>query len=101
MAKRAAIPWDCILSAELVRAYKPDAAAYAMAHTLLNLAPHEVMLVAAHAGDLRAARACGLRTGYVPRPLEHGPGGAQEPEPDPTFDVVATDFGALAGRLGT
>ena len=101
MAKRAAIPWDCILSTELVRAYKPDAAAYAMAHTLLNLAPHEVMLVAAHAGDLRAARACGLRTGYVPRPLEHGPDGPQEPEPDAAFDVVATDFEALAGRLGT
>jgi 2-haloacid dehalogenase len=101
MAKHAALPWDCILSTELVRAYKPDPAAYAMAPALLDLAAHEVMLVAAHAGDLRAAQASGLRTGFVPRPLEHGPDGPREPAPDPSFDVVAADFEDLAARLGT
>jgi 2-haloacid dehalogenase len=99
MAKRARLPWDCILSTELFSAYKPDPRTYEGAAGLLGLAPEEVMLVAAHVGDLRAAASAGLRTGYVPRPLEWGPGGRQPAAPEPDFDVVAQDFGSLADQL--
>lgn len=100
MAKRAGLPWDLILSAELVRHYKPDPEAYLMVPTLLDLRPEEVMLVAAHPGDLRAAKDNALRTAYVPRPLEWGPGGEAEP-PDPSFDLVVEDLVELAEKLGT
>ena len=99
MAKRAGLPWDCIVSTELFSAYKPDPHTYEGAARLLGLAPTEVMLVAAHVGDLRAAASAGLRTGYVPRPLEWGTGGRAPAPPDPDFDVVAEDFGALADHL--
>ena len=99
MAKRAGLPWDLILSAELVRRYKPDPETYLMVPRLLALTPAQTMMVAAHPDDLRAAHDNGLRTAYVPRPLEFGPGG--EPEAaDPVFDVVARDFIELAGLLG-
>ena len=100
MAKRAGLPWDLILSAELVRHYKPDPEAYLMVPTLLDLHPKEVMLVAAHPNDLHAAKDNGLRTAYVPRPLEWGPGGEAEP-PDPSFDLVVEDLVELAEKLGT
>ncbi|HEX2186300.1 MAG TPA: haloacid dehalogenase type II, partial [Chloroflexota bacterium] len=74
MAKHAGLPWDCILSAELFGAYKPDPAVYRGALALLGIDAHEAMMVAAHPGDLRAARALGLRAAYVPRPHELGPG---------------------------
>lgn len=100
MAKRAGLPWDVVLSAELVRHYKPDPEAYRMAPDLLGLAPAEVMLVAAHPDDLAAAAAQGLRTGYVPRPLEHGPGRPPQEPAGQGFDLMAGDFGDLADRLG-
>ncbi len=99
MAKRAGLPWDCVISTELFGAYKPDAATYRGALGLLDLDPDEVMLVAAHPIDLRAAAACGLRTAYVPRPEEWGPAARPPAPPDPGFDVVATDLEALAGTL--
>ena len=99
MAKRAGLPWDLILSAELVRHYKPDPETYLMVPNLLDLRPEEVMLVAAHPSDLRNAQANGLRAAYVPRPHEHGPGGEAE-APDPSFDLVAEDLIELAERLG-
>jgi 2-haloacid dehalogenase len=100
MAKRAGLPWDCVISAELFHHYKPDPQAYLGCADLLGVAPDQLMLVAAHPGDLRAARAAGLKTAYVTRPLEHGPGReAHRVEPD-EFDVVATDFVDLAERLG-
>src|SRR6187549_3597085 len=71
MAKHAGLPWDCVISAELFRHYKPDQQTYLGAADLLGIAAAELMLVAAHPADLRAARAAGLRTGYVARPLEH------------------------------
>ncbi len=73
MAKRAGLPWDAILGAELVRAYKPTPEAYLRTADLLAMRPDELCLVAAHPSDLSAARQCGLRTCFVPRPLEHGP----------------------------
>ncbi|HEY3633817.1 MAG TPA: haloacid dehalogenase type II [Caldimonas sp.] len=100
MAKRAGLPWDCVLSAELVRRYKPDLEVYRMAARLLGFAPHEVALVAAHPSDLDAARDAGLRTAYVARPLEHGPGGVFELVAAGRFDWQASDFADLAAQLG-
>ena len=74
MAKNAGLPWDAVLSAELAKHYKPDPEAYLTAADLLGLSPEQVMMVAAHPGDLRAAAKTGLRTAYVVRPLEQGPG---------------------------
>lgn len=99
MAKRAGLPWDLVLSAELVRHYKPDPETYLMVPDLLDLHPEQVMMVAAHPDDLRAARDNRLRTAYVPRPLEFGPGKEEEP-PDPSFDLVADNFLDLAEKLG-
>ena len=99
MAKRAGLPWDLILSAELVRHYKPDPETYLMVPNLLDLHPEQVMLVAAHPHDLRYAQANGLRAAYVLRPMEHGPGKETEPA-DPSFDLVADDFIELAEKLG-
>lgn len=100
MAKHAGLPWDCILSAELVKHYKPDPEAYLGAADLLGLEPGEVMMVAAHKGDLRAAQAQGLKAAFVPRPLEHGPGREVDTTPEPGFDYNATDFNDLAAQLG-
>lgn len=100
MAKYAGLPWDCIISTELVRAYKPDPVTYKGAASLLDLPTGQVMLVAAHVGDLRGAQGAGLRTAFVRRPLEWGEGGPQEPDPDPSFDYVATNFEDLATKLG-
>src|SRR5829696_2131392 len=99
MAKRAGLPWDLILSAELVRHYKPDPETYLMVPRLLDLRPEEVMLVAAHPSDLRHAQENGLKAAYIPRPLEWGPEGEAE-EPDTSFDLVAEDLADLAERLG-
>jgi 2-haloacid dehalogenase len=100
MARGAGLPWDVILSAELVRAYKPDAVVYRSAADLLGLRPGQVMLVAAHQNDLHAAQTVGLRAAFVPRPLEFGPDNPPDPTVDPSFDVVATDFLDLASQLG-
>jgi 2-haloacid dehalogenase len=100
LARFGGLPFDCILSAELCRAYKPDPRTYRMAPALLRLRPEQVMMVAAHASDLRAAAAEGLRTGYVRRPMEWGAPGAGGEEADgERFDVVAADFVDLAARL--
>jgi 2-haloacid dehalogenase len=99
MAKHAGLPWDAVLSAELFNHYKPDPEVYLGAVRLLGLQPAQVMMVAAHPSDLRAAAACGLPTALVPRPLERGPGGPQEPWTPGEFSLVAADFGALAREL--
>ena len=99
MAKFAGLPWDCILSAELTQHYKPDPEVYQIAADLLGLSPNEVMMVAAHPGDLRAAQAVGFQTALVPRPLEYGPGRVQEVTAY-LSDVVASDFDELADLLG-
>jgi 2-haloacid dehalogenase len=100
MAKYAGLPWDCILSAELAKHYKPDPETYQMAADLLDLRPQQVMMVAAHKGDLRAAQAVGLQTAFVPRPMEHGPERTPDTTPDPAFTIHAVDFHALATQLG-
>jgi 2-haloacid dehalogenase len=101
LAKRAGLPWDCILGAETARAYKPMPEAYLTSCRQLGLAPASVMMVAAHNNDLKAAKAQGLATAFVPRPTEHGPGQTSDLAPDPgCVDVSATDFVQLAARLG-
>lgn len=99
MAKHAALPWDCILSAENVRRYKPDPSVYLLAPQLFDLKAEQVMMVAAHEHDLQSARKHGLRTAYVHRPLEHGLGKASAIPPEDRYDIVANDFLDLADRL--
>ena len=104
MAKRARLPWDCVLSAEIVHHYKPDPEVYQGAAQLLGIEPRQLLMVAAHPSDLRGAQRAGLRTAFVARPFERGPNpqGASPPDalPDDRFDVVAADFADLAQRLG-
>jgi 2-haloacid dehalogenase len=100
LARHASLPWDCILGAELVRRYKPDPEVYRSAAEILDLERSAVMMVAAHLGDLRAARAEGLVTAFVPRPHEFGPNGKPELKGDGSVDVQAADFGDLARTLG-
>ena len=100
MARHAGLPWDCVLSAELFRAYKPATAVYRGAADLLGVAPGELLMVAAHPSDLAAAARAGLRTAYVDRPLEHGPGAPRESTAGQRFDWTASDFVDLAAQLG-
>ena len=100
MAKNAGLPWDAVLSAELAKHYKPDPEAYLVAAELLSLSPEQVMMVAAHPSDLRAASRAGLRTAYVIRPLERGLGRAVDRNEDGEFDYTADDFMDLARKLG-
>jgi 2-haloacid dehalogenase len=95
MAKRAGLPWDVVLGAEIARAYKPDPEAYLRSAAALGLAPGDVTMVAAHNGDLQAAQALGMRTAFVPRPTEHGPEQTTDLEPEGDWDVVAADFAGL------
>jgi 2-haloacid dehalogenase len=99
IAKRAGIPWDAILGAEVVQAYKPTPEAYLRTVDLLMMRPEQVCLVAAHNNDLSAARACGLRTVFIPRRSEHGPEQKTDLSPEQEWDVIAPDFLALAGQL--
>lgn len=100
MAKRAGLPWDCVLSAEVFRAYKPDPAAYLGVARVFDLPPERVALVAAHHDDLEGARACGLRTAYVERPHEFGAARPKDVSARPANDLHARDFLQLAGQLG-
>ena len=101
LAKHAGLPWDVVLGAELVRHYKPDREVYQSAADILDLQPAEVMMVAAHLGDLRAAKSVGLKTAFVTRPLEFGPDGKPDLKADASVDLSATDFNDLAARLGS
>ena len=100
MAKRAGIPWDVILGAEVAGHYKPQPEAYFSAAELLDLEPRECLMVAAHNGDLRAAAGCGFRTAFVARPGEYGPAQQQDLQADPGVDLAASDMQDLARQLG-
>jgi 2-haloacid dehalogenase len=100
MAKRAGLPWDVILGAEPTRHYKPQREAYIGTAEYLGVRPEELMLCAAHNGDLKAASGFGLRTAFIPRPAEHGPGQTKDLAPDGPWDVVARDFVDLAEKMG-
>ena len=99
LSRHGGLTWDCVIPTELVRRYKPDPSVYRRALDLLGARPEEVAMVAAHHYDLRAAAGLGMRTAFVRRPLEFGPEGTPDLEPDPDFDVVAADLDDLADRL--
>jgi 2-haloacid dehalogenase len=100
MAKRAGLPWDCVLSAEVFRAYKPDPRTYLGVADVFRVPPAQVMLVAAHQDDLAAARGCGLSTAYVERPMEYGTTRPKDVSPDAANTLHARDFLHLADQLG-
>ena len=100
MAKNGGIPWDCILGAEVARHYKPDPESYLTAVELLGLRPEQVVMTAAHQPDLLSAQKTGVKTAFVPRPMEHGPDRTPDPTPDPSFNVVASSFVDLAAKVG-
>ena len=99
MAKRAGLPWDAVLGAEVARAYKPQPEAYLATARLLGLPPGDCMMVAAHNDDLRAARSLGFRTAFVRRPTEYGPDQAVDLRAEDDIDVVADSFIELAEAL--
>ena len=101
MAKHSGLLWDCILCAEIFRHYKPDPEVYRGAIELLGWEPEEIVMVAAHNYDLRAARSHGMRTAFVPRLLEYGPGQNSDLEPEEDWDVVVGDFKELATVMET
>lgn len=100
MAKRAGMPWDLILSGELFDGYKPEPKVYLGAARLLDLAPSQVMMVAAHNGDLAAAKALGLKTAFVLRPTEYGPAQTTDLTPSQAWDISVDSMEALADALG-
>lgn len=100
MARHAGLPWDVVLSAELFRHYKPDPETYLGAAALLGLEPAEVMLCAAHNGDLAAARANGLRTAFILRPTEYGPAQRKDLSAESDWDHVVGSITELADRIG-
>jgi len=99
MAKRSGLPWDCILSAEVFKAYKPHPDTYLGAARTFDLKPEEVMMVAAHHNDLETARDYGLRTAYIERPLEFGTNNIKDVSPRAENDFHATDFIDLDRQL--
>jgi 2-haloacid dehalogenase len=100
ISKRAGLPWDAIFAAEMAGVFKPDPAIYRMAATYLGIDPSEIMMVASHKYDLRAAGRLGFRTAFVARPLEFGVGGAPDVAYSGEFDINSSDFLDLAGQLG-
>ena len=100
MARRGGLPWDAILGAEVTGAYKPDARAYLGTADALGIDPENLCLVAAHHSDLAAARACGLATAYVDRPLEYGGRPAPDRHCRQEWDYLADSITDLATRLG-
>jgi len=100
MAKHGGLPWDAVLGAEVARHYKPQPECYLTTAALLGLRPEQCLMVAAHNNDLAAASSVGLRTAFVPRPNEHGPGKARDVTPAREWDVIARDFEDLATKLG-
>jgi 2-haloacid dehalogenase len=100
LARFARLPWDCIITAENARRYKPALEVYRLAIELLGVRPGEIMMVAAHNYDLAAARSHGMRTAFVPRPTEYGPAQETDLKPESDWDVVAKDMEDLARLLG-
>ena len=100
ISKRAGLPWDAIFTAEMAGVFKPDPATYRMAATYLGVDPLEIMMVASHKYDLRAAGVLGFQTAFVARPLELGGSGEVDVSYEAEFDINASDFLDLADQLG-
>ena len=99
LAKHGGLPWDCVLSSGMFGTYKPNPEVYLGAVKMLDAEPTDIMMVAAHAYDVDGARAAGLRTAYVFRPEEFGPGRGEDPGDTARFDVTASSFVERADRL--
>jgi 2-haloacid dehalogenase len=99
LSKFAGLPWDAILGADIAKNYKPQAEVYLACAAALRLSPEEVMMVAAHNDDLKAAKAAGLQTAFVPRIREHGPGQVTDLKASVAADCSAVDFVSLADVL--
>ena len=100
ISKRAQLPWDAVFAAEMAGVFKPDPVIYRMAATYLGLEPDEIMMVASHKYDIRAAGSLGFRTAFVARPLEFGVDGEVDVAYSNEFDINASDFIDLAEQLG-
>lgn len=100
ISKRAGLPWDAIFAAEMAGVFKPEPAIYRMAATYLGLEPADIMMVASHKYDIRAAGRLGFRTAFVARPLEFGADGSADVAYEDEFDINAADFLDLADQLG-
>ncbi len=98
LARRNGLVWDAILGAEVARDYKPKPAVYLHSCAAFDCAPEQVMMVAAHSSDLKAAAACGLRTAFIARPDEHGPGRGEAAATVPV-DYSAASLVDLATQL--
>lgn len=99
LARFGGLPWDCIVGADVARDYKPQPAVYHASCAALGYEPEDVVMVAAHNDDLVAARIAGLKTAFVPRPMEHGEGQERDLIPESDWDFVAEDFNALAEKM--
>ncbi|MGB0506834.1 MAG: haloacid dehalogenase type II, partial [Pikeienuella sp.] len=100
LARYGGLPWDCILGAEIAQSYKPAPIVYHASCEALGLRPDEVVMVACHNSDLAAARKAGLRTGYIPRPEEHGPNGTHDDaQPSSDWDYIGVNLIDLGGRI--
>ena len=99
MARRAGLPWDALLGAEVSKAYKPDPLAYLRSADTLGIAPHELCLVASHHADLAAARSCGLTTAYVARPMEFGGAPAPDEAAAQDWDWTCESIEDLADQM--
>jgi 2-haloacid dehalogenase len=102
LARLGGLPWDVILASDLVKHYKPEREMYLSAPFYLDLKPEEVMMCAAHVGDLKAARSYGLRTGFIYRPNEYGggTGGVPDKAQPGDFDLVSVSIIDLAQQMG-
>lgn len=100
ISRHGGLRWDAVFAAEMAGTFKPDPRTYRLALRYLGLEPAQVMMVACHKYDLRAAGELGLRTCFVARPLEFGPKGNVDISYESAFDVNASDFLDLARQLG-
>ena len=96
LAKYGALPWDCILGADIARNYKPEPEVYLACCSALRLDPSEVVMVAAHNDDLVAARATGLGTAFIARPSEYGPNQTKDLSATGDWDFVIANFAELS-----
>jgi 2-haloacid dehalogenase len=100
LARHGGLPFHVILGAETAHAYKPLPEAYLRNVAALGLEPGQVMLCAAHNGDLAAAHEQGLRTAFVVRPTEYGPTQRTDLSPAGAWNLVCDDMGEVATALG-
>jgi 2-haloacid dehalogenase len=100
MAKHAGLPWDMVFGSDLFGHFKPDPETYLGVAKLMDVEPGQVMMAAAHHGDLANARRCGLMTAFFPRPKEYGPKQSRDYNAEQDWDVVATDIEDVASKLG-